>query len=98
MCLSPHLSPNSPVEYSVLHKQANLKLATSTVVKVVATAVDTHALVPKEPVTLQPAYGTALPLRRQLDTHSRVPCSENWVGPGRLEREAGLQVASSRGT
>lgn len=60
------------MEYSILHKQAKLQLATTTVVKVVATAVDISALVPREPITLQPAYSTALPVRRQLDTHTPV--------------------------
>lgn len=73
---TPHFSPNSPMQRSLLHKQASLRLVVSTVVKVIATAVDISAPVPKEPVTLQPAYGTALPPlqgaeRRQLDTHSR---------------------------
>lgn len=102
------------MQRSLLHKQASLRLVAPTVVKVIATAVDISTPVPKEPVTLQPAYGTAARryhlCKEQKGgswTHTPVPVPVVRTGRGqkgpvakkeRLEREAGLQGASSLGT
>lgn len=101
------------MECSLLHKQASLRLATPTVVKVIATAADISTPVPKEPVTLQPAYGkhgitTSARSRKEAAGHTLLSVSPVLrTGRGqkglvakkeRLEREAGLQGASSLGT